>query len=138
MAKDGATNMNDEDRRFVEKHRAGLSDTTTQQAKWIHSPDEEADRPGQTLATRSHEVIRAWAEARGARPTTAPGSEHEGRVGVLRLDFPGYGGESLEEISWDAWFEPFDERDLVFLYQERKSDGSTSNFFQLDNPRSGD
>ena len=27
-------------------------------------------------------------------------------------------------------------RELVFLYQERKSDGELSNFFQLDNPRS--
>ena len=44
--------------------------------------------------------------------------------------------DRLEEVDWQAWFESFDERELVFLYQERKSDGEQSNFFQLDNPRS--
>ena len=135
MAKQ-ASNMNADDERFVKEHRDGLSDTTTQQAKWIHSPDEGQDRPGQTLATRSHEVIRAWAEARGAKPRTVSGSEHDGHVGVLRMAFPDYGGDELEEIDWDAWFEPFDERELVFLYQQETSDGTQSNFFRLDNPRS--
>ena len=135
MAKQKADNLTPEDERFVEKHGEGLSDTTTQQAKWIHSTDEGADRDGQSLATRSHDVIRRWAEERGATPATVPGTDHDGHVGVLRFDFPDYGGDDLQEIDWDAWFEPFDERELVFLYQERKSDGSRSNFFKLDNPR---
>lgn len=46
------------------------------------------------------------------------------------------GKGSPQEIDWDAWFEPFDERERVFLYQERKSDGDKSNFFRLDDPRS--
>jgi hypothetical protein len=37
---------------------------------------------------------------------------------MIRLDFPGYGGEeSLEEISWDEWFDKFDERNLALLVQ---------------------
>ena len=55
-----------------------------------------------------------------------------GRPGVLRIDFRG--GSSLKEISWDEWFESFDARDLVFLYQEQLKSGDQSNFFQLDNP----
>lgn len=131
-----AKNVNREEKRFLEQHAEGLSDTTTKYAKWIHSPDEGEDHEGQSLATRSHEVIRAWAEKRGAKPATVPNSEHDGHVGVLRFDFPGYGGGDLQEISWEEWFEPFDERELVFLYQEHKSDGTESNFFQLDNPES--
>ncbi|MDP9309444.1 MAG: hypothetical protein M3R24_00860 [Chloroflexota bacterium] len=34
--------------------------------------------------------------------------------------------------------QPFDERQLVLLYQERKSDGSQRNFFRLDNPKRED
>lgn len=137
MATADERNLNEDDRRFLEKHRDGLSDTVTERARWIHTPDEHEAHPGQTLVTRSHDVIRAWAEARGAKPATVPGSEHDGHVGVLRFDFPGYGGDDLERIDWDTWFEPFDERELVFVFQEHKSDGSESNFFKLDNPREG-
>lgn len=118
------------------EHEEGLS-RSAKKAKWIHSPDEHEDRPGQTLATRSHEVIQRWAEERQARPATVSGTEHEGRAGVLRLNFPGF-DEKLEEIGWDAWFRPFDERNLVFLFQENRANGEQSNFFILDNPERED
>jgi hypothetical protein len=53
---------------------------------------------------------------------------------VLRFDFPRSGGGDLEEISWDDWFETFDERGLNFIYQEHRKDGNQSNFFRLENP----
>ena len=106
------------------------------QAKWISSPDEKPDRPGQTLATRSHEVIRRWAEARNARPATATRGP-EGEARTLRLDF-GEQTEGLEPMSWDEWFGRFDERNLVFLYQEQKSDGAQSNFWRLVSPERED
>ena len=106
--------------------------------QWIEDVGQHERRPGQTLATRSHEVIRQWAEARGANPATVEGRDYGGRPGVLRLDFPDYGGQNLRHISWDDWFGTFDGRNLVFLYQEHKADGSTSNFFRLDNPERED
>lgn len=132
-----ATNLTDEDRRFIAEHRDELSDST-QRAKWIHSPDEHADRDGQTLATRSPEVIQRWAEERGGRPATVPGTEHGGRPGVLRITFAQDGNSRLEEIDWEEWLRSFQERDLVFIYQETTSDGSQSNFFRLDNPERED
>jgi hypothetical protein len=133
-----AKNIDGDDRRFLEEHSEGLSDTSTKYAKWIHAADEHEDRPGQSLATRTHEVIKAWAEARKAKPATVPGTEKGGRPGVLRFDFPDYGGKDLQEIGWEDWFEPFDERNLVFLFQEHTSDGNQSNFFRLDNPERKD
>jgi len=124
-----------EDARFIEEHKEGLS-KSTQRAKWIHSVEEHEDRPGQTLATRSHEVICQWAEERGATPATV--GEPEGQVRVLRLNFPGYGGDNLQEIEWEEWFEPFDQRELVVLYQEHKASGDQSNFFRLDSPERED
>jgi hypothetical protein len=47
------------------------------------------------------------------------------------MDFPGYGGSRLKKVSWNRWFETFDNNELVFLFQEHKADGSTSNFFKL-------
>lgn len=107
-------------------------------SKWIDSPADHEDRKGQSLATRSHEVIRQWAEERQAVPATVEGTEREDRAGVLRLNFPGYGEGNLKEISWDEWFETFDQRRLVFVFQEHKTDGATSNFFRLDNPERED
>src|SRR3954451_1829842 len=89
------------------------------------------DYRGQTLVTRDHDVIRAWAEARGAVPATVRGRTSRQRPRVLRLDFPGYGGEALQEGSWDDWFATFDERDLDAVYQEHTSDGRPSNVFRL-------
>jgi hypothetical protein len=107
-------------------------------AKWINSLDEHADRNGQTLRTRNHDVIMRWASERKAKPATVPGTEHGSRPGVLRFDFPGYGGRTLQPIDWSAWFRPFDERNLIFLYQERMRDGRQSNFFRLENPERED
>lgn len=121
----------DEDETFLAEHGDELS-ASTQRAKWIHSADEHADHDGQTLATRNPEVIQAWAEARGARPATTPGGDAE-RPRVLRFDFPDY-DKGLQEVTWEAWLRTFDERELVFVYQENMKAGNQSNFFRLDSP----
>lgn len=123
--------------RAVAERGKHLSESTLR-ARWIQSPEEHEEHPGESLATRSHEVIQMWAEERGGQPATVPGTEHDNRPGVLRLNFPGYGGQGLQPISWEDWFRSFDERHLVFVYQEHKSDGHTSNFFRLDNPERED
>ncbi len=110
----------------------GLS-KTTQHAKWINSVEEHEDRKGQALATRNHDVIKHWAEERDAEPAAIEGTEHEGRPGVLRFDFPGF--KELPHVSWDEWFNSFDQRELVFLFQEHLKSGKVSNFFKLDNPK---
>lgn len=115
---------------------ARTGDRTSKSLKYsqeITSPDQAPERPGRSLVTTSHDVIRQWAQARGARPATVEGSEHEGRAGVLRFDV-GDADDRLREISWDEWFETFDSRGLNFIYQEERKDGRQSNFFRLENP----
>jgi hypothetical protein len=130
------TNASAEDARFITEHDQLLD--STRRARWIHSSGEHAEHPGQTLATRNHQVIQRWAEDRGGRPATVPGTEHDGRPGVLRIIFSGVGDDRLQEISWDDWFRSFDMRQLVFLFQETTRDGRQSNFFRLDNPERED
>ncbi len=127
-----ATNLSKEDRAFIEEHGDQLSDST-KRAKWIHAPNEKADRDGQTLATRERAVIEEWVGERGGVPATVPGTEHDDHAGVLRFKFDEE-NDRLAEIAWDEWFRTFDERNLVFIYQQRKADGSQSTFFRLDNP----
>lgn len=119
------------DEPFLREHHDELS-RSAQHARWIHAPDEHEEHPGQTLATRSHDVIQRWAKERNAVPSTVSGSLHGDNEGVLRFNFPGYGGERLEAISWDQFFNTFDERELVFLFQERLKSGAQSNFFHFD------
>ena len=100
----------------------------------IRSTSDKPERPGRSLVTTDHDVIRQWAQARKAVPATVAGTEHGGHLGVLRLDFPGYSGDRLKEVSWDDWFEAFDKRRLNFIYQQKQASGKRSNFFQLENP----
>jgi predicted HTH domain antitoxin len=108
--------------------------SSLQYSQEITSTADRPERAGRSLVTTDHEVIRQWAKSRRAVPATVPGTEHDGHLGVLRLDFPGYSGDRLVEVSWAEWFEAFDKRRLNFIYQERRSGGERSNFFQLENP----
>ena len=79
-----------------------------------------------------HDEIRRWAESRDAKPACVKGTGGDDDVGMIRLDFPGYSGEqSLQEITWDEWFEKFDENDLALLVQEKTAGGENSNFNKL-------
>jgi hypothetical protein len=99
----------------------------------ITDTEEEPEREGRSLVTTHHEVIREWAESRGGRPSTVPGTEHGDHLGVLRIDFQ-EPDPNLREVSWDEWFATFDERRLNFIYQEERTDGRTSTFFRLESP----
>jgi hypothetical protein len=82
--------------------------------------------------TTDHEEIRRWVEEHGGKPARVKGTGDGDDPGMLRIDFPGGAGEDrLEHISWDDWFQKFDENGLAFLYQEKKADGEDSTFFRL-------
>jgi hypothetical protein len=104
-----------------------------QYSQEVTSLDDDPERPGRSLATTSHEVIRSWAESRGGVPATVPGTEHGDHLGVLRIDFGG-DNDDLRKVSWDEWFDTFDVRKLNFIYQEERKDGNQSTFFRLESP----
>jgi hypothetical protein len=82
--------------------------------------------------TIDHDEIRAWADAREGMPACVKGTGGGGDSGLLRIDFPGFSGEeSLQQITWDEFFEKFDEQNLAFLYQEQTRDGEESRFNKL-------
>jgi hypothetical protein len=83
-----------------------------------------------SFRTRDHDVIRAWAEARGGAPADVEGTGDGGGAGVLRIEFRDE-GDRLEDVGWEAFFATFDDSDVDFLYQERTSDGSLSRFHKL-------
>lgn len=74
--------------------------------------------------TTDHGKIQKWAEARGGRPSRV---KTDDTGGILRLDF-GEAEEQLEEISWEDFFQIFDENELAFLYQDKTASGEESRF----------
>ena len=82
-----------------------------------------------TNKTTDHDTIRRWATERDGKPSVV--SQEGEQTEILRIDFPGYDEEKLEEITWDKWFEIFDEQNLQFVFQEETSEGEKSNFNKL-------
>lgn len=82
--------------------------------------------------TTDREQIKQWVEERGGHPSTVKSTKEGEEPGLLRIDFPGYSGEdSLERISWEDFFEKFEESKLAFLYQEELKSGEESRFCKL-------
>ncbi len=80
--------------------------------------------------TTDHDTIRRWAESRGGKPAAVAATHAADDAGILRIDFD-EPEEGLEPISWDEFFDKFEESQLAFLYQDRTQGGDTSRFFKL-------
>src|SRR6185369_15240428 len=82
--------------------------------------------------TTDHDEIRRWAEERGGQPAEVERTERDGETGIIRIDFPGYAGAgSLKPISWEEWFQKFDDSNLALVVQEATARGQKSNFNEL-------
>jgi hypothetical protein len=83
--------------------------------------------------TWDYATIRRWVEARNGKPARVRSTGEADDAGLLRIDFPEDNDdeERLEEITWDEFFEKFDEKRLAFVYQDRTADGEPSRFNKL-------
>ncbi|MGE5537837.1 MAG: hypothetical protein ACM30I_04415 [Gemmatimonas sp.] len=78
--------------------------------------------------TTDHNEIRRWAERHGGKPADVKSTARKDDPGIIRIMFPKAPHsehESLQEISWDEFFEKFDEKRLALIYEE------DSNFSKL-------
>jgi hypothetical protein len=88
----------------------------------------------QAKVTTDHDEIRKWAEARGGRRAAVRRTHSKDNVGIIRIEFrdsPNTKDDALEEVSWDEFFEKFEDSDLALLYQEETAKGELSNFNKL-------
>ncbi len=76
----------------------------------------------ESKATTDHDEIRRWVEERGGKPARVTATGGGDDPGILRIDYDEPGGDDdaarLERISWEEWFEAFDDNNLAFLYQD--------------------
>lgn len=72
-------------------------------------------------STTDHDEIQRWAKKHHGKPAAVKRTHSDDSVGIIRLMFPDAPQskhEELQEISWDEFFEQFDDRNLVLLYEE--------------------
>jgi hypothetical protein len=93
------------------------------------------------VATRDHDIIRRWADRFGAEPATGeasgsgPATVHvEDSGSGLRFNFPGAG--RFRPVSWTEWFTHFDQRRLLFLFEDA-GDNVASRAYELWQRRGG-
>jgi hypothetical protein len=83
------------------------------------------------MAARKNRVItdrdeiQQWAEERGGRPARGGAG-----LGIIRLDFGGTPA-SEDELSWDEWFDRFDEGNLALVIDDTSTGGGLSNVHKL-------
>jgi hypothetical protein len=80
-----------------------------------------------------HNEIQQWVEERNAKPACVSRTGR-GDIGMIRLEFPdapNANDSNLEEISWDDFFNKFDESNLGLLVQDELAEGGRSNFNKL-------
>jgi len=82
---------------------------------------------GKSQTTTDHKTIQKWAEEHDGKPARVKGTGNE-EGGLLRINFPGYAEDNLEEISWDEFFKTFEDRKLALIYQEETKDSKESRF----------
>jgi len=77
--------------------------------------------------TIDHQVIRAWAQRRNARPSTFEGDEHPW---PLLFSF-GPAGNGVQEIGWDRFLSEFERADLAFTYRDIGPKGEVDDFHEF-------
>lgn len=71
--------------------------------------------------TTDHDAIRKWAEQKGGKPAAVESTHSSDDAGIIRIMFPDAPNsehDALVEITWDEFFEEFEDRKLALLHEE--------------------
>ena len=71
-----------------------------------------------TIATTNHEEIKEWAETRKARPVQVLRYRDETVPERVRFRFPKDKYTDEEDLSWEEFFEIFDQSRLEFVFED--------------------
>jgi hypothetical protein len=82
------------------------------------------------IITVDHKGVRAWVERNGGEPARIRNTGRTTDPGLLRIKFSPH-EESLEAISWDAFFAEFEKQKLALLYLEDPDADGEVQFFRF-------
>lgn len=87
--------------------------------------------------TRNHKEIQQWVESHKGVPAVIDSTNDKNKdEGILRIKFDD-DNDNLEEISWEEFFEKFDEHGLTFLYQDDKKSRFNKFVYEEESASSG-
>jgi hypothetical protein len=80
--------------------------------------------------TTDKKAIKQWIEERQGWPAVEIRTNESGTENMLWVGFPeAITHRNLQQISWEEFFEKFDQEQLTFLYQDVSLNGEQSQFF---------
>lgn len=82
--------------------------------------------------TTNHATIKEWITKRAGQPAVVRTTNDTPAGGILRIDF-GDPEPDLVAISWDEFFQIFEQNQLQFLYQDQLESGEVSRFYKFTN-----
>ena len=87
---------------------------------------------GQTKVTTEHDEIRHWAQERNGRPVSVKHDPLDPNGSTIQIDFlfDKY-DDNIQEISWDEFFESFEQEELALVYQTETEGGRLSRFGRI-------
>ncbi len=86
----------------------------------------------QGKVTIDRNIIRKWAQARHGWPALVKKVTSAGIEMVLSFVFPDNEPlETVRKISWEEFFEKFDQQHLAFVYQESDRNRELSYYYEF-------
>lgn len=67
--------------------------------------------------TTDHKAIQSFAEENNLKPARVKESSNGDLIRLMQPSSPASENDKLEEISWNKWFEAFEENDLALVYE---------------------
>lgn len=93
----------------------------------METEPEESRMVREGKVTTDPEVIQNWAISRSGYPAIGKRLQDTEIVSELCINFTDtQSSSSIEPISWEEFFRKFQEKKLVFLYQDKNSAGEVS------------
>ncbi len=84
--------------------------------------------------TIDHAEIQQWVEKNKGFPQVIDDPEAGHDTPGIRINFPNIADPFLpdyvREVSWDEWFEVFDQQQLMFVYEENEGEENISYRFE--------
>jgi hypothetical protein len=108
------------------------SDPPSFWARGAEDPEVSDAAAGRRLTT-DPKTIRRWVENRGGAPAIVKTTEGElATKPQLRLHLPNDLTDPLvEDIDWETFFREFEERGLVFVYEDKGGEGDDSDYYEI-------
>jgi hypothetical protein len=80
--------------------------------------------------TTDKKAIKEWIEERKGWPAVQIKTNGNRKENILWVGFPEASThKNLQKITWEEFFEKFDQEQLTFLYQDASLNGEQSQFF---------